>query len=194
MDLFLLFLAAFLVNNIVLLRFLGLCPFFGVSSKLETAIGMSMAVIFVMTLSSIITWLLYNYILVPLHLVYLRTATFILVIASLVQFTELFLKKSAPALYKALGIFLPLITTNCAILGVAFLNIDYGHSIIQTIVYAIGVALGFMLALVLMAGIRERIEFAPIPKPFRGLPIAFILASLMALAFLGFVGLFGLSL
>ncbi|RKZ24097.1 electron transport complex subunit RsxA [bacterium] len=194
MDLFLLFLAAFLVNNIVLLRFLGLCPFFGVSSKLETAIGMSMAVIFVMTLSSIITWLLYNYILVPLHLVYLRTATFILVIASLVQFTELFLKKSAPALYKALGIFLPLITTNCAILGVAFLNIDYGHSIIQTIVYAIGVALGFMLALVLMAGIRERIEFAPIPKPFKGLPIAFILASLMALAFLGFVGLFGLSL
>ena len=194
MDLFLLFLAAFLVNNIVLLRFLGLCPFFGVSSKLETAIGMSMAVIFVMTLSSIITWLLYNYILVPLHLVYLRTATFILVIASLVQFTELFLKKSAPALYKALGIFLPLITTNCAILGVAFLNIDYGHSIIQTIVYAIGVALGFMLALVLMAGIRERIEFAPIPKPFKGLPIAFILASLMALAFLEFVGLFGLSL
>lgn len=194
MELFLLFLAAFLVNNIVLLRFLGLCPFFGVSSKLETAIGMSMAVIFVMTFSSIITWLLYNYILLPLNLVYLRTATFILVIASLVQFTELFLKKSVPALYRALGIFLPLITTNCAILGVAFLNIDYGHSIIQTIVYAVGVAFGFMLALILMAGIRERIEFAPIPKAWRGLPIAFILASLMALAFLGFVGLFGLSL
>ena len=193
-NLFLLFLAAFLVNNIILLRFLGLCPFFGVSNKIDTALGMGMAVVFVMTLASIITWLVYQYLLLPLHLVYLRTAAFILVIAALVQFIELFLKKSVPGLYSALGIYLPLITTNCAILGVAFLNIDYHHTIIQTIVYAIGVSFGFTLALVLMAGLRERLDFAPIPEPFKGLPIAFVTASLMALAFLGFSGLLGLSL
>jgi len=193
-SLFLIFLSALLVNNIILIRFLGLCPFFGVSNRIDTAAGMGMAVIFVMTLASVITWIIYEYILIPLNLVYLRTAAFILVIASLVQFIELFLKKSVPGLYSALGIFLPLITTNCAILGVAFLNIDYKYTIIQTIVYAIGVSLGFTLALVLMAGLRERIELAPVPKPFKGLPIAFITASLMALAFLGFAGLLGLSI
>ncbi len=193
-NLFLLFLGAFLVNNIILMRFLGLCPFFGVSNKIDTAIGMGMAVIFVMTLSSVITWIIFEYILIPLNLVYLRTATFILVIASLVQFIELFMKKSVPGLYSALGIYLPLITTNCAILGVAFLNIDYHHTIIQTIVYSIGVSFGFTLALVLMAGLRERIEIAPVPEAFKGLPIAFVTASLMALAFLGFAGLLGLSI
>ncbi len=193
-GLFLIFLSALLVNNIILMRFLGLCPFFGVSNKIDTALGMGMAVIFVMTLASVITWIIYQYILIPLNLVYLRTAAFILVIASLVQFIELFLKKSVPGLYSALGIYLPLITTNCAILGVAFLNIDYHYSIIQTIVYAIGVSLGFTLALVLMAGLRERIEMAPVPAPFKGLPIAFVTASLMALAFLGFAGLLGLSI
>jgi len=193
-GLFLLFLAAFLVNNIILMRFLGLCPFFGISNRIDTAFGMGMAVIFVMTLASVITWIIYQYILVPLNLVYLRTAAFILVIASLVQFIELFLKKSVPGLYSALGIYLPLITTNCAILGVAFLNIDYHHTIIQTIVYSIGVSLGFTLALILIAGLRERIDTAPVPEPFKGLPIAFVTASLMALAFLGFAGLLGLSI
>ena len=194
MSLFLLFLSAFLVNNIVLMRFLGLCPFFGISSKLDTAVGMGMSVIFVMVLSSVITWFLYQYILMPLNLVFLRTAAFILVIASLVQFLEIYFKKAIPGLYSALGIFLPLITTNCAILGVAFLNIDYGHSLIQTLVYSIGVSLGFTLALVLMAGIRMRIDTAPVPDAMKGLPIAFITASLMALAFLGFQGFLGLSL
>ncbi len=193
-NLFLLFLGAFLVNNIILMRFLGLCPFFGVSNKIDTAIGMGMAVIFVMTIASVITWIIFEYILIPLNLVYLRTAAFILVIASLVQFIELFMKKSVPGLYSALGIYLPLITTNCAILGVAFLNIDYHHTIIQTIVYSIGVSFGFTLALVLMAGLRERIEIAPVPEAFKGLPIAFVTASLMALAFLGFAGLLGLSI
>jgi len=193
-NLLLLFLGAFLVNNIILMRFLGLCPFFGVSNKIDTATGMGMAVIFVMTLSSVITWIIFEYILIPLNLVYLRTAAFILVIASLVQFIELFMKKSVPGLYSALGIYLPLITTNCAILGVAFLNIDYHHTIIQTIVYSIGVSFGFTLALVLMAGLRERIDLAPVPEAFKGLPIAFITASLMALAFLGFAGLLGLSI
>lgn len=194
MSLFLLFLSAFLVNNIILMRFLGLCPFFGISSKMDTAIGMGMSVIFVMVLSSVVTWFLYIYVLVPLNLVFLRTAAFILVIATLVQFLEIYFKKAIPTLYSALGIYLPLITTNCAILAVAFLNIDFGHSLIQTIVYAIGVSSGFGLALIMMAGIRERIDNAPIPEPLKGLPIAFITASLMALAFLGFQGLLGLSL
>lgn len=194
MSLFLLFISAFLVNNIVLMRFLGLCPFFGVSSKIETAIGMGMSVIFVMTLSTIITWFLYRYILIPFDLIYLRTVVFILVIASLVQFLELFFKKQIPGLYSALGIFLPLITTNCAILGVAFLNIDSDFGLISSIVFAISSALGFLLALVLIAGIRERLEIAPIPDALKGLPISFITAALMALAFLGFSGFMGLSL
>lgn len=194
MSLFLLFLSAFLVNNIVLMRFLGLCPFFGVSSKIETAFGMGMSVIFVMTLSTIITWFLYRYILVPLDLIYLRTVAFILVIASLVQFLELFFKKQVPGLYSALGIFLPLITTNCAILGVAFLNIDSDFGLLSSVVFAISSATGFLLALVLIAGIRERLENAPIPEALKGLPISFITAALMALAFLGFLGFMGLSL
>jgi electron transport complex protein RnfA len=176
------------------MKFLGLCPFFGVSSKIETAIGMGMSVIFVMTLSTIITWVLYHYILVPFELVYLRTVVFILVIASLVQFLELFFKKQIPGLYSALGIFLPLITTNCAILGVAFLNINSDFGLLSSIVFAVSSAVGFLLALVLIAGIRERLESAPIPEALKGLPISFITASLMALAFLGFSGLLGLSL
>ena len=175
------------------MRFLGLCPFFGISQRVETAIGMGLAVIFVMVMSSMITWLIYYFVLVPFGLVFLRTATFILVIATLVQFVEIFLKKMVPTLYRALGIFLPLITTNCAILGVAFLNVDYGHNVVEMLVYSIGVGLGFSLALLLIASIRERVEFAPVPENFKGLPIAFIIASLMSLAFLGFAGFLSIS-
>lgn len=193
-SLFLIFLSAFLVNNIVLMKFLGLCPFFGVSSTIETAFGMGMSVIFVMTLATIITWLLYYFILIPLDIVFLRTVVFILVIASLVQFLELFFRKQIPGLYSALGIFLPLITTNCAILGVAFLNIDNSFDLVSGIVFAIGSGIGFLLALVIIGGIRERLDSAPVPEALKGLPIAFVTAALMALAFLGFSGFMGLSL
>ncbi len=188
-NLFLLFIGAFLVNNIVLIRFLGLCPFIGISNKLETSLGMGMAVIFVMTMASWITYPIYYFLLLKFNLVFLRTAVFILVIASLVQFVEMFLKKFFKPLYSSLGIYLPLITTNCAILGVAFLNIDYNHSFIEATVYSIGVGMGFTLALLLMAAIRERLELANVPGPFKGAPIAFITAGLMSLAFLGFSGL-----
>jgi Na+-translocating ferredoxin:NAD+ oxidoreductase subunit A len=193
-NLFLIFLSAFLVNNIVLMKFLGLCPFFGVSREMKTAGSMGMSVIFVMTIATIITWFLYQYILLPLDLIYLRTVVFILVIASLVQFLELFFKKQLPGLYSALGIFLPLITTNCAILGVAFLNIDNDFGLISGIVFAISSGLGFLLAIVLIGSIRERLEIAPIPESLKGLPISFIVAALMGLAFLGFAGFMGLSL
>ncbi|MEJ2306926.1 MAG: RnfABCDGE type electron transport complex subunit A [candidate division WOR-3 bacterium] len=193
-NLFLIFLSAFLVNNIILMKFLGLCPFFGVSRRMETAASLGMSVIFVMTLATVITWFLYRYVLVPLDLIYLRTVVFILVIASLVQFLELFFKKQLPALYSALGIFLPLITTNCAILGVAFLNIDNDFSLIPGIVFAVSSGLGFLLAIVLIGSIRERLENAPIPEPLKGLPISFVVAALMGLAFLGFSGFLGLSL
>jgi len=193
-NLFLIFLSAFLVNNIILMRFLGLCPFFGVSRRMETAASMGISVIFVMTLATIITWFLYHYVLVPLDLIYLRTVVFILVIASLVQFLELFFKKQLPALYSALGIFLPLITTNCAILGVAFLNIDNDFKLIPGIVFAVSSGLGFLLAIFLIGSIRERLENAPIPEPLKGLPISFVAAALMGLAFLGFSGFLGLSL
>ncbi len=193
-NLFLIFLSAFLVNNIILMRFLGLCPFFGVSSRMETAVPMGMSVIFVMTLSTIITWFLYQFVLVPLDLIYLRTVVFILVIASLVQFLELFFKKQIPALYSAMGIFLPLITTNCAILGVAFLNIDNNFGLLSSLVFAISSGLGFLLAITLIGSIRERLENAPIPDSLKGLPISFIAAALMGLAFLGFSGFMGLSL
>ena len=193
-NVFLIFLSAFLVNNIVLMKFLGLCPFFGVSRKMETAMSMGISVIFVMTLATAITWFLYQYILTPLNLIYLRTVVFILVIASLVQFLELFFKKQLPALYSALGIFLPLITTNCAILGVAFLNIDNNFNLISGIVFAISSGLGFLLAIILIGSIRERLENAPIPEPLKGLPISFVIAALMGLAFLGFSGFLGLSL
>jgi electron transport complex protein RnfA len=187
-----------LINNFILARFLGLCPFFGVSKKLETAFGMGFAVMFVMTLASIVTWFLEKYLLtikIAGHdLTYLRTVAFILVIASLVQFVEMFLQKMAPALYESLGIFLPLITTNCAVLGVAILNIqNFGTktywSLIETTVQGFSAAVGFTLALVLMAGIRERLEYEEVPKYFQGTPLAFITAGLMALAFMGFNGL-----
>ncbi|MCB2197984.1 electron transport complex subunit RsxA [bacterium] len=184
-----------LINNFVLMRFLGICPYIGVSKKLSSAVGMGMAVIFVMTLASLASYLIYYYLLAPetnfwgVDLTFLRTIAFILVIASLVQFVEMVIQKLAPALYQALGIFLPLITTNCAVLGVAVLNIDEQYNLIESLVNAIAAGIGFTLALVLMAGIRERLELADIPKPLQGVPIAFLMAGLMAIAFLGFSGL-----
>jgi electron transport complex protein RnfA len=192
MELFGVFFAALLINNILLIRFIALCSFFGVSTKIETSIGMSFAVIFVMTISSAVSWLIYHFLLIPFHLEFLRTATFILTIAALVQLEELYLKKMVPALYRAMGIYLPLITTNCAILAVAFLAIDYKFSFIQALVYSLGVSGGYSLAIILFAYIRERLLLAPIPKWFQGYPIAFITAALMSLAFLGFTGMFGL--
>jgi electron transport complex protein RnfA len=186
---------AILISNFVLARFLGLCPFFGVSKRLSSAIGMGMAVVFVMTVASMITWIMNNYILVPLEVEYLRTIVFILVIASLVQLVEMTLQKFSPALYEALGIYLPLITTNCAILGVALLNAAINtftgedFTFVESTVNGIMSGVGFTLALVLMSGIRERLELARIPKPLEGLPIAFVTAGLMAIAFLGFGGL-----
>ncbi|AEI15095.1 electron transport complex, RnfABCDGE type, A subunit [Flexistipes sinusarabici DSM 4947] len=188
-ELILLFVSAVLVNNFVLSRFLGLCPFFGVSRKLDTAIGMSFAVTFVMTVAGIITWIIQYSVLNPFGLGYLQTIVFILVIASLVQFVEIVLEKISPALYNSLGIFLPLITTNCAILGAAILNIQEGFSFIQMLVFTIGSALGFGLALIIFSGIRERVELADVPKYFRGVPIAFVTAGILALAFMGFSGL-----
>lgn len=191
-KLFVIFFGAMFVNNIVLMRFLGLCPFFGVSNKLENAISMGYAVTFVMTMASMVTWGIYHFILEPFDLVFLRTSFFILVIASLVQLVEMFMKKNAPALYRALGIYLPLVTTNCAILGVAFLNIDYGHSLLESLVYAVGVAAGFSVAIIIFASLRERLEEAPVPESLKGAPISFILAGLLSLAFMGFAGMFGI--
>ncbi|HHW66653.1 electron transport complex subunit RsxA [Defluviitalea raffinosedens] len=189
MELFILFLSAILVNNFVLSRFLGICPFLGVSKKVETAVGMGMAVTFVMTLASMITYIVYNWILVPFKIEYLYTIAFILVIASLVQFVEMVIQKISPTLYQALGVYLPLITTNCAVLGVAVLNMNEGYNLIQSIVHGVGAALGFTLAIVLFAGIRERIENNNILTAFQGFPIALITAGLMSIAFLGFQGL-----
>jgi electron transport complex protein RnfA len=188
----LLFIGALLVNNILLIRFIALCSFFGVSNSMSTSIGMGMAVTFVMVLASSVSWILWHFILVPLHLEFLEISAFILTIASLVQFVELFLKKNSPSLYRAMGIYLPLITTNCAILAVAFINVSNHYNFIESIIYSIGVSGGYTLAIVMFAGIRERIASAPVPKAFQGYPIAFITASLMSLAFLGFKGLFGL--
>lgn len=190
MNLLLLFISSIFVHNILLSRFLGCCPFMGVSSKSETAHGMGAAVVFVIVLASLMTWLTYNYLLVPLGLEYLYTLSFILVIAALVQFVELALKKLNPKLYKSLGIFLPLITTNCAVLGVAVLNMNENYTLAQSLVNALGSSLGFLLAISLMAGIRERIEHnAGIPECLRGLPIALITAGLMSIAFMGFNGI-----
>ena len=190
MSLLALFIGSIFVNNILLSRFLGCCPFLGVSSKLETAKGMGIAVVFVIVLASTMTWLAYTFILVPLGLEYLYTLSFILIIAALVQFVEIVLKKVQPGLYKSLGIFLPLITTNCAVLGVAVINMNEKYSLIQSIVHALGASTGFLLAIVLMAGIRERIEISPnMPKCLRGLPIALVTAGLMSIAFMGFSGL-----
>lgn len=190
MGLLALFISAIFVNNILLARFLGCCPFLGVSSKLETAKGMGFAVIFVMLMASTMTWLIYELVLVPLELQYLYTLSFILVIAALVQFVEIVLKKIQPALYKSLGIFLPLITTNCAVLGVAVINMNERYSLIQSVVHTLGASVGFLVAIILMAGIRERIEASPtMPKSLRGLPIALVTAGLMSIAFMGFSGI-----
>ena len=182
-------LAAILANNFIFSQFLGICPFLGVSKKVDTAVGMGFAVTFVMGLASAITWAVYNFILVPLHLQYMQTVAFILVIASLVQFIEMFLQKSMPSLYTALGVYLPLITTNCAVLGVALLNIQEGYNFIESVVYGITGGIGFLVAIVLFASIRERLVFAEYPKSFEGFPIALVTAGLMALAFMVFSGL-----
>lgn len=188
-DYSLLLIGAILVNNFVLVQFLGLCPFMGVSNKLETAIGMSSATTFVLTLASICSWLTYEWLLLPLGLEYLRTISFILVIAVVVQFTEMVVRKSSPMLYKVLGVFLPLITTNCAVLGVALLNINKQHSFMESAVYGFGAAAGFSLVLVLFAAMRERLAAADVPSPFKGAAIGMITAGLMSLAFMGFAGL-----
>lgn len=188
-DYLLLFVGTVLVNNFVLVKFLGLCPFMGVSKKLETAIGMGFATTFVMTIASISSWLMDTFILVPLDLLYLRTLSFILVIAVVVQFTEMVVRKTSPTLYRLLGIFLPLITTNCAVLGVALLNINQSHTFMQSAVYGFGAAVGFSLVMVLFAAIRERLAVANIPAPFKGSSIGLITAGLMSLAFMGFSGL-----
>ena len=195
---------AIFINNFVFNRFLGICPYIGVSRQLDSAFGMGAAVMFVMTLASTVTWLIYHYLLAPIEsnlfvrlfnlnqapdLTFLKTIAFILVIASLVQFVEMVVAKSSPALYKSLGIYLPLITTNCAILGAALLNIDENYNFIQSVIHGFSAGVGFTLALVLMAGIREKLELAEVPEPLRGMPIAFLMAGLMAIAFLGFSGL-----
>ncbi len=185
----LLVVGAILVNNILLAKFLGNCPFLGCSQKMSTATGMSAAVVFVMTLAGIITWLIWSVVLVPFELEYLRTIAFILVIASLVQLVEIVLQKLSPGLYKALGIFLPLITTNCAVLGVAVINVDKEFNLLQTTVFSFASALGFGLALVLLTGLRERMAVSPVPRALQGTPIGLIIAGLLALAFAGFAGL-----
>jgi electron transport complex protein RnfA len=178
-----------LVNNVVLVKFLGLCPFLGVSNKLDTALGMGLATTFVLTLASAAGWLLETFVLVPFHIEFLRILSFILVIAAVVQFTEMVVRKSSPALYQMLGIFLPLITTNCAVLGVALLNVQEKNGFMQSLVYGMGSALGFTLVMVLFAGVRERLALANVPAAFSGAPIAFIVAGLLSLAFMGFGGL-----
>jgi electron transport complex protein RnfA len=184
----LIIIASSIVNNVVLSQFLGICPFLGVSKKIDTAAGMGGAVIFVIAISSFVTGLIYKFILVPTGFVYLQTIVFILVIAALVQFVEMFLKKNVPSLYKALGVYLPLITTNCAVLGVALNNVTNGYNILQGVVYGVGTAIGFTIAIVIMAGIREKIEYNDIPEPFKGTAIVLVTASLMAIAFTGFSG------
>ena len=190
MELFLIFIGAMLVNNFVLSQFLGICSFIGVSKKKDAAVGMGLAVTFVMVLASIISWLVYNLVLDKFNITYLKTIVFVLVIASLVQFVEMVVKKYSPSLYKALGIFLPLITTNCAVLGMAVTNVEEGYNLIQSIVHALGAAGGFMLAIVLMSFLREKIDDNEEIHPyFRGLPITLFTAALMSIAFLGFQGL-----
>ena len=193
---FVIIIGAVFINNFVLIQFLGICPYIGVSKKLDSAVGMGFAVTFVMTVASAITWLIYTYLLNPetnilgdTNLTYLRTISFIIIIASLVQFVEMVIQKTSPVLYNALGIYLPLITTNCAILGVAVMNINEQYSFIESLVHGFSAGIGFTLALVLMSGLREKLEMADIPKPLKGVPIAFIMASLMSLAFMGFSGL-----
>ncbi len=188
-ELLLIAVASAFVNNVVLSQFLGICPFLGVSKNVKTAGGMGGAVIFVISIASLVTGIIYKGILVPAHVEYLQTIVFILVIAALVQFVEMFLKKSMPPLYNALGVYLPLITTNCAVLGVALTNVQRSYSILQGVVYGIGTAVGFTVAIVLMAGIREKIEYNDITESFQGTPIVLVTAGLMAIAFFGFSGL-----
>lgn len=178
-----------LINNVVLSQFMGLCPFLGVSKKIKTASGMGAAVIFVITISSLLAAVIYQYVLVPLNLTYLNTIVFILVIAALVQFVEMVLKKVSPSLYRALGVYLPLITTNCAVLGVALTNVSKGYSILTSIVNGFATALGFAISIIILAGIRERNEYNDVPESFKGMPITLITAGLMAIAFIGFSGI-----
>ncbi|RLD54727.1 MAG: electron transport complex subunit RsxA [Bacteroidetes bacterium] len=188
-NIFTIAIIAIFIQNFVLSRFLGLCPYIGVSKKLDSALGMGMAVIFVMTMASTFTWLIQYFLLIPLHIEFLQTIAFILTIASLVQFVEMVIQKTAPALYKSLGVYLPLITTNCAVLGVSILNIQSKFSFLEAIFNGFFGGVGFTLVLILMAGIRERLDKAEIPEPMKGMPIALIIAGSMALAFLGFAGL-----
>ena len=188
-DMLLLLVGSSLVSNVVLSQFLGLCPFLGVSKKIKTAAGMGGAVIFVITLASFVAGVLYKLILVPLDLKYLQTIVFILVIAALVQFVEMFLKRMIPSLYQALGVYLPLITTNCAVLGVAVSNVQKNYGVLEGVINGIGTAVGFAIAIIILAGIRERMEYNEVPKPFRGMPIVLLTAGLMAIAFWGFSGL-----
>lgn len=187
--LFVIIFSAIFIENFVFSRFLGICPFLGMSKRLDTAVGMGGAVIFVMTLASMVTWLVYKYVLVPYNVEFLQTIAFILVIASLVQFIEMFLQKSMPDLYKALGIYLPLITTNCCVFGATLLNINKGYNFLESAVFGFSAGVGFTLALIVMAGVREKLELADVPDAFKGLPIAFVIASLMSLAFMGFSGM-----
>lgn len=188
-ELFLIIVSTVLVNNFVLVKFLGLCPFMGVSQKLESSIGMALATTFVLTLSSVCSYLVNTYFLEPFGIEFLRTLSFILVIAVVVQFTEMMVKKTSPLLYKILGIYLPLITTNCAVLGVALLNVQEAHTFVQSVFYGLGAALGFSLVMILFAAMRERLQAAEVPDAFRGAAIAFITAGMMSLAFMGFTGL-----
>lgn len=189
MEYILLLISTALINNFVLVKFLGLCPFMGVSKKVDTAVGMGLATMFVLTVASLCSYLVDSYILKPLGAEFLRTLMFILVIAVVVQFTEMVINKTSPSLYRLLGIFLPLITTNCAVLGVALLNINLAHNLTESVVYGFGASLGFALVLVLFASMRERLIAADVPLPFRGASIALITAGLMSLAFMGFAGL-----
>ncbi|ABR48441.1 electron transport complex, RnfABCDGE type, A subunit [Alkaliphilus metalliredigens QYMF] len=188
-SIFVILISAILVNNFVLSRFLGICPFLGVSKQVETSFGMGMAVTFVMALASIMTYLIQHLVLVPLELQYMQTITFILVIASIVQLVEMIIQKVSPTLYQSLGVFLPLITTNCAVLGLTILNIQLEYNIIETTFHAIGAAVGFTLVIVLFAAIRERLEVSNVPEAFKGFAIALVTAGLMSMAFLGFSGL-----
>ena len=184
-----LIIGAILVNNVVLAQFLGICPFLGVSKDVKSSVGMSGAVLFVMLLATMVTWLIMTYVLVPLHLEYLQTIAYILVIAGLVQMVEIVLKKIAPSLYQALGVFLPLITTNCAVLGVAILVIQKNMNLLESVVYSASIAVGFAIALILFAGIREQLDLTGVPKGMKGVPIALVTAGILAMAFMGFNGL-----
>ncbi len=188
-ELVLILISAVFVNNFVLARFLGICPFLGVSKKVDTALGMGMAVTFVMTVAAVVTWFIQYFVLIPFGIEYLQTIAFILVIASLVQLVEMIIQKASPVMYQSLGIFLPLITTNCAVLGLAVLNIQKGYTFLESVVFAMGAAIGFTLAMVLFAGLRERSELGPVPESFQGTAIALVTAGLLSLAFMGFAGL-----